>query len=183
MDFPPSGIVSSFDRAPWVPKWVKIAASLDGRSDGDRDEGSNHHTKQIIGGRSMTIPSYIWIIWFIYVYIYIELIFQWIIKHLRILCTSKKDLMGCTPGWALKNDQRLKCHQPPVMTITSFPVVWQRSNVVWGGPRKVVPVNMAKVWQHSWQIKGEVWHWAPKIEWSWCITCYNKCSNYQYQYI
>ena len=45
MDFLPTGIVSSFllgwpirwfddfwslDRAPWVPKWVKIAASLDG---------------------------------------------------------------------------------------------------------------------------------------------------------
>ena len=26
-------------------------------------------------------------------------IFQWIIDHLRILCTSKKDLMGCTPSW------------------------------------------------------------------------------------
>ena len=56
----------SLDRAPWVPKWVKIAASLDGRSDGD--EGSNHHTKQIIGGRSM-IPV-IYELYDLYMYIY-----------------------------------------------------------------------------------------------------------------
>ena len=145
MDFLPTGIVSSFSRwdGPGPLIWRFLFQSWPSAMGAQVSENCcvtrremdqmgmkvaitcNHHTKQIIGGRSMTIPSSIWIIWFIYIYIlyiYIYCIYIYIVYIYLYACIYSlyfngllstyesgqhvRPFIGCTPGWALTNDQR-----------------------------------------------------------------------------